>query len=146
VLIRQPMDVVVSNLLRHPDRGVNGLLRGFVRFYEPLLPYQSRLAMGTFQEVVGGDFGSVIRRVNERFGTSFKEFEATEANVERCIREIDQEWLRRRGPNRERLERVVPRPSELRDEMKEELRRNYLASASATLRDRARDLYEELAG
>lgn len=146
VLIREPMDVVVSNLLRHPDRGVNGLLRGYLRFYEPLLPYQDRVVMGTFEEVVGGDFGSVIRRVNDRFGTRFSEFESTEANVDRLFHEIDREWRRRRGPDRERLERIVPRPSSMRDDMKEDLRGHYRASASAKLRDRAQDLYEKLVG
>jgi len=146
VLIREPTDVVISNLIRHPGRGVNGLLRGYVRFYEPLLTYRDRLVTGTFREVVGGSFGSVIRRVNDRFGTSFSEFDATEANVERCLREIDQEWRRRRGSDRDRLERIIPRPSGVRDDMKEDLRRHYLASAPAKLRDRAQDLYVYFAG
>jgi hypothetical protein len=144
VLIREPIDVIVSNLVRHPERGVNGLLRGYLRFYEPLLPYRDRLVIATFHDVVDGGLGSVIRRVNLRFGTHFGEFEATESNVQRCLRDIDQEWRRRRGRNSERLERIVPRPSKVRDDMKEELRRRYLASVSTRLRDRAQDLYEEL--
>jgi hypothetical protein len=146
VLIREPMDVVVSNLIRHPERGVNGVLGGYLRFYEPLVPRRGGVVVATFSEVVDGGFGSVIRRVNERFGTTFAEFEATEANVQRCLREIDEEWRRRRGRNRERLERIIPRPSKLREEMKRDLRRQYQVTASKRLRDRARDLYEELAG
>jgi len=146
VLIREPRDVVVSNLIRHPERGVNGLLGGYLRFYEPLVPWRRGVVVATFSEVVDGGFGSVIRRVNERFGTGFAEFEATEANVERCLREIDEEWRRRRGRNQERLERIIPRPSTLRDEMKQDLRRRYQVTASKRLKDRARDLYEELAG
>jgi hypothetical protein len=146
VLIREPGDVVVSNLFRHPERGVNGLLRGFLRFYEPLLPYRDGLVVATFEEVVEGHLGSVIRRVNDRFGTSFVEFEATPENVERCLRQIDQEWRRRWGRSEERLERIVPRPSGLRDEVKEEFRRQYFAEGSARLRERARELYEELCG
>src|SRR5439155_8125700 len=30
VLVREPTDTVVSNLFRHPERGVNGLLRGYL--------------------------------------------------------------------------------------------------------------------
>lgn len=68
---------------------MNGLLRGYLRFYEPLRPYRGGFVVADFPEVVEGGLGSVIRRLNERFGTSFSEFEATEANVERCLREID---------------------------------------------------------
>lgn len=146
VLIREPEDVVVSNLFRHPERGVNGLIRGFLRFYEPLMHHRSDLVVATFEETVNGRFGSAIRRVNERFGTSFSEFEATQANVERCLYEIDQEWRRRWGRDEERLERIVPRPSSAREDMKETLRRDYRARASTTLRDRARAVYEGLAG
>lgn len=146
VLIREPMDVVVSNLFRHPERGVNGVLRGYLRFYEPLLPHRSGFVVATFREVVGGGFGGVIGRVNDRFGTRFSEFQATEANVERCFREIDAEWQRRRGRKKDRLERIVPRPSKLRDDQKEALRRRYQATASKRVRDRAQSLYERLAG
>jgi hypothetical protein len=146
VLIREPMDVVVSNLIRHPERGVNGVLGGYLRFYEPLAPFHDGMVMARFSEVVDGGFGAVTRRINERFGTRFEEFEATEANVERCLREIDEEWRRRRGRNKERLERIVPRPSKRREEMKQDLRRRYQVTVSKRLRDRARDLYEKLSG
>ena len=146
VLIREPVDAVVSNLVRHPKRGVNGLLRGFIRFYQPLIPYRSGFVVARFDDVVGGRFGAVIRRVNERFGTSFTEFEATEANVQRCLQEIDQEWRRRRGQDEGRLERIVPRPSALRADMKEGLRAQCEASGSPKLRGRAQDLHEELIG
>ena len=145
VLIREPQDVIVSNLVRHPERGVNGLLRGFLRFYEPLMQHRSGFVVATFREVVGGGFGSVTRRVNERFRTSFSEFEATDANVQRLFKEIDAEWERRRGGRIERLERIVPRPSKLREGMKERLVRQYRATASPRLRDRAQDVYDSLA-
>ena len=145
VLIREPMDVIVSNLVRHPERGVNGLLRGYLRFYEPLVRHRHGLVMATFEEMTGGRFGAVIGRVNQRFGTEFAEFEATRENVDRCLSEIDAEWRRRRGQDPQRLERIVPRPSSLRDDMKDELRHFYLANASTKLRGRAQELYEELA-
>lgn len=146
VLIREPMGVVVSNLVRHPERGVKGVLHGYLRFYEPLVRYRGSLVVATFDDIVGGRFGSVIRRVNERFGTGFAEFEATQENVERCLGEIDQEWRRRRGQSAERLERIVPRPSSLREDMKDDLRHQYLARAPMRLRRRAQNLYELLVG
>jgi hypothetical protein len=146
VLTREPEDVVVSNLIRHPERGVNGLLRGFLRFYEPLLSYRDGLVVATFDEVVEGRLGAVIRRVNDRFGTSFAEFEATPENVDRCLYDIDQEWRRRWGRSEERLERIVPRPSEMREELKDALRQEYRTAGSIRLRDRATKVYERLTG
>lgn len=145
VLIREPMEAIVSNLFRHPDRGVDGLLRGYLRFYEPLMPYRGGFVVATFEEVVGGGFGEVIRRVNARFGTDFAEFEATEENVQRCLDWIDEEWRRQRSQDGERLERTVPRPSILRDSMKEDLQWHYMATGSLRLRDRAEKVYEQLA-
>ena len=132
--------VVVSHLMRKPTRTVRDVLRGYLRFYEPLLPRRGSFVVGTFHEVVS-DFGSVIRRINERFGTRFGEFEHTESNVERCLREIEEEWHRRRGDSA--LEWTVPRPSELRDRAKPQLRARYAAEAPPALRERAERVFRE---
>jgi N-acetylglucosaminyldiphosphoundecaprenol N-acetyl-beta-D-mannosaminyltransferase len=145
VLIREPEDVVVSNMIRHPERTVPDLLRGYLRFYEPLLPHRDGFVVATFGEVVGRHMDEVIRRINERFGTSFVEFEATEENVATCLREIDEHWRQRFGDGG-RLERIVPRPSELREGMKDELHARYAATAPPTLRARAERIFEALAG
>jgi hypothetical protein len=145
VLIREPIDAVVSNLFRHPERGVDGLLRGYLRFYEPLLPHRTGFVVATFEEVIEGGFGSVIRHVNTRFGTSFAEFEATRENVERCLRWIDDEWRTHRSQDEDVLERTIPRPSELRETMKEDLRGHFRAAAPSRLRNRAENVYEQLA-
>lgn len=143
VLTREPEDVVVSNLIRHPERTVTDVLHGYLRFYEPLLAFRDGFVVATFKEVVG-DFGSIVGRINGRFGTEFAEFEATEANVQRCLREIDEHWRSRRGGSEERLERIVPRPSRLREDMKEELGDRYRSDAPPRLRARADALFREL--
>jgi hypothetical protein len=143
VLTREPEDAVVSNLFRHPELGVDGLLRGYLRFYEPLLPYRIGFVAATFEEVVEGDFDSVIRRVNNRFGTDFAECPASEEDVAR-YRWTDNEGPTQRSHDEELLE-TVPGPSELRDSMKEELRAHYRATATPRLHDRAENLYEHLA-
>ena len=144
VLIRGPEDVVVSNTIRHPKRTVADLLRGYLRFYEPLLPCRDGFVVGTFTEAVGGRMDLITRRINRRFGTRFVEFEPTEENVEACLREIDEHWRDRRGDG-ERLERIVPRPSELREDMKAKLRRRYRETAPASLRARAERVFAVLA-
>jgi hypothetical protein len=143
VLIRVPEDVAVSNMIRHPERTPNDVLRGFLRFYEPLLRHRRDLVVGTFEEVVGGDMGLITKRLNARFGTTFEEFEATEENVARCLREIDEDWRRRRGGG-ERLERIVPRPSDVRDRLKAEQRERFRNEASPELLRRAERVYAAL--
>jgi hypothetical protein len=47
-------------------------------------PYRDRFVIARF-EVVSTDFAKVIRRPNEYFGTSFREFEHTEGYAARCF-------------------------------------------------------------
>lgn len=140
VLIREPEGAVVSSRIRHPARTYADLLRGFCAFYEPLAPHRSDLVVGTFAEVVGGRIGVITGRLNARFGTDFAEFEPTEENVARCMREIDEDWRDRRGGG-ERLERIVPRPSPAREGLKTEMAERYEREAPPKLRRRAERLY-----
>jgi hypothetical protein len=144
VLVRDPEGAAVSSMIRHAGRTFAGVLHGYVDFHEPLLPYRGDLVVGTFAEVVGGEVGRITRRVNARFGTAFAEFEATEENVARCMREIDEDWRARRGGG-DHLERIVPRPSAMRDGMKEEIRERYRREVPPRLREHAERLYEAFA-
>jgi hypothetical protein len=84
VLIREPQGAILSQLAREPDVALPDALVAYARFYTCLMPYRDRFVIGDFQEVTR-DFGSVIRRLNARFGTSFAEFAHTEANVQDCL-------------------------------------------------------------
>jgi hypothetical protein len=140
VLIREPEGAVVSSRIRHPARTYADLLRGFCAFYEPLVPHRGDLVVGTFDEVIGGELGAITRRLNARFGTTYAEFEPTQENVARVMREIDQDWRARRGDG-ERLERVIPRPSPVREGLKSKMQERYAVEAPQKLRQRAEDLY-----
>lgn len=141
VLVREPEGAVVSSVIRHADRTCTAAVRGYVDFHEPLLAYRNGFVVGTFEEVVRGDVGLVTRRINARFGTAFAEFDPTQDNVARALREIDEDWRERRGGG-ERLERIVPRPSQVRDELKGEIRERYRLEVPARLRERAERLHE----
>lgn len=77
VLIREPEDAVVELVLLKPALTLAQALRGYVRFYAPLVPYLGRILVARTSEVTG-DFGAVVRRLNERFGLGLPPFEHTD--------------------------------------------------------------------
>jgi hypothetical protein len=143
VLVRNPEDAVLEYVIKKPTISIGQALRGYARFYQPLLRYRSGFVVGVFDEVTK-DFGSVIRRVNERFGTVFREFEHTEENARATLEEIDGYWRGILGPG-EQLEIIVGRPSPARDEMKERLRRAYSDRRLGRARTRADALFRRIA-
>ena len=139
LLVRDPKDAVVSYAIKTPDTSLGAALRGYVRFHRALLDQRGALVVGTFEQATG-DLASVIRRVNERFATSFGLFEHSEANVSRVFREIEDDW-KHRGRDQDERERGVPRPSTAREEMKSRLADMYWSPEVRQARDRAKRLY-----
>ena len=83
-VIREPRGAILSQLVREPDVALRDALIAYTRFYRRLLPSRHRMVVADFDEVTS-DFGAVTRRVNDRFGTGFAEFEPTEQNTVRCF-------------------------------------------------------------
>lgn len=143
VVAREPEDTVVSFVIRNQHFSVPQALRGYLRFYEPLLRYRDRFVAATFEQVTD-DFGAVTRRVNERFGTSFAVFEHNEANEKRCFEIIDEDY-QKRVPQGEALERQVARPSEWRNRMKEGVRARFRATDASALLSKAERAFRAFA-
>jgi hypothetical protein len=141
-LIRAPEDAVLSLVIRLPHLSLRQALRSYVRFYRPLYPYRDRLVLADFSDLVQ-DFGAVIRRVNQRFGTDFAEYEHTEASVRRSMEAIDESDRSSFGGG-ELLERSRARPTPSREGLKEELRPRYRSAPLDRIRGRATDLYRGL--
>jgi hypothetical protein len=145
-LAQEPRSLRIAHhtRVRSRDRGdPAGGVPALVLIREPegaVVTHRGDLVVGTFSEVVGGELGTNTRLLNTRFGTDFAEFEPTESNVARCLREIDEDRRERRGDG-ERLERIVPRPSPVREELKAEMTARYDAEAPPKLRRRAERLY-----
>lgn len=89
VLIRNPLDAVASLLVRTPERSASQSLREYISFYEAVaeLPSHGYL-VAHFDEVVA-DFGRVIRRFNDRFGTTYRPFEHSPENVTKIFTAAD---------------------------------------------------------
>jgi hypothetical protein len=82
-LIREPQGAILSQLIREPGVALPDALVAYSRFYTCLLPYRESFVIGEFKDVTN-DFGSVVRRLNARFGTTFAEFAHTEPNLNEC--------------------------------------------------------------
>ena len=163
LLIRDPLEAVLSQVVREPDVALGDALVAYGRFYASLLPYRGALVVGEFRDVTS-DFASVIRRVNARFGTTFSEFAPTEANNSACVALIRARarFLRpcsasNPDSSRDQLHGELTEltvkskrlgtseawvPSTEREHSKESLRKEPLSPDLVTLLQRARHLYE----
>jgi hypothetical protein len=162
VLIREPRGAVLSQAVREPWVPIAGALSAYARFYARLLPYRNSFVLGEFSEVTH-DFGAVVRRLNDRFATSFAELPCTDPHRARCM-----ELTALRGTlspallgfesgtvSREELEAALPAlraqahgeslstwvPSAQRDAAKNALAEEWSRPSLARLRDRAEQTY-----
>jgi hypothetical protein len=142
VLIRDPLEAVSSHLVREPCVAPRQALRNWIRFYTSVDDVRDQLLLATFEEVTT-DFGDVVDRLNDRFGTSFVRFEHTPENVERCFARIEE---RNRFLYSRLVESAVARPSSARGSAKDALRPKLQASSTRPLVDRAYQLHESLVG
>jgi hypothetical protein len=169
VIIREPEETVLSAVVREPYVTLDRALAAYIRFYARLHPIRWGIVVAEFDAVVH-DFGSVIRAVNDRYGTRFGEFEQTEDNVKRCYEIIEDRarrppWSKTLGQfqagiipyetYRESValskdtwveqvtvpERRVQRPSQERDSLKDALRDQLNDPALEHLRSRAFAVY-----
>lgn len=115
LLVREPRAAAASLLVFEPQITAAQALRAYVRFHRPLVEAPSSWVVATFQQVIT-DFGAVIRRVNDRFGTDFAPFDHTPENVASCMRRIDQ--LEAADSGGEIREERVGRPSAHREALK----------------------------
>jgi hypothetical protein len=140
VLIRSPKDAVLSFAIRDPI-SVEQALRYYLSFYETVEGYGDAYVLGTFEEVTG-DFGRVIRRLNDRFGTSFSPFYHNERNVEVALARVERNSKRKFGDAH--WENKASRPVAAREETKRELEHEREGPEARRLLSRAEAVYSRL--
>jgi hypothetical protein len=116
VLIRQPIDSICSEKIAAPHATLRSVLDDWVNYYRKIWPSRDGYTVATFEEVIA-DFGAVTARLNERFGTSFAEFEPSHENIEAVFAAIERKHLQVHGDT----EHSVPRPSTSRRSAKDVL-------------------------
>jgi hypothetical protein len=139
VLIRSPRAAVASAVQYLDGVPVGAALRYWIRYYERIERVLDRVVLADFADVTG-DFGAVVRRCNERFGTSFAVYEAKPA-AERAVAEgVRLSALAR--VDAQHLDRVVGLPSDARRSPDEVLRE--LGEHDRVLLERAESVYRRL--
>jgi hypothetical protein len=143
VIVRPPDDSALAHMAL---RGVSprAALVAWIRYHRRIMTVHHGFVAAAFGDVTH-DFGAVIRRVNEAFGTSFGAFEHTAQNQARVFDEISQRNRLLRGeqmtPERELW---LARPSAQRQALKERRRGDLNADEFALLRARADELYHAI--
>ncbi len=117
VLIRRPKDAVLSFALWDPI-SIDQALKYYLSFYETVEKYRDAYVLGLFEEVTE-DFGQVIKRINDKFGTTFSLFRHDEENVRKVFADIETHARNKFGETL--WERKVHRPSAVKERMKHEI-------------------------
>lgn len=89
IVIRHPLDSVLSLTIRHPYISLQQGFRNYIHFYQQIHPYRHGFVIAKFDDIIT-DFGQSIEAVNRKFHTSFLHFVHNEENVKRCFRIIEE--------------------------------------------------------
>jgi hypothetical protein len=141
VLIRPPVDAVLSEVIREPRKRLRRGLLEWNSFYGTVRPVLDRIVVADFSTVTT-DYSLVIDEVNRRFGTSFVPYRNSPEADEAVFASIEAR-ARSRGKSGTRFENQVPRPSKERGERKAALQAELTRPELRPLVERAQSLYAD---
>lgn len=133
LLIRNPVDAIISmraldlesSYLRPPkNQKITSLMKSYIYFYQRLIPYQNKYIISLF-EATTNDFGSIIEKANNKFGTNFKIFNHSQENTKKVFDN--------RG--------FHARPSERRQEIKQKIHEELQSELMQKLTAKANSIY-----
>jgi hypothetical protein len=141
-LVRAPADAIPSYLIRREGLHAEDALVEYLDFYRTAWPARDAFVVGLFNDVTT-DFGTVIDRVNQRFGTSFARYEPTPDNEAAAFDLVEE--MNRLECRGEVVETHVGRPSAERDARKAEIAASLQRPRAAALLREAEALYQQYA-
>ena len=143
VLIREPSEAILSLVVRDPHASMRWALRSYIRFYSSVVPCLEKTVVAPFATVTS-DLTSIIRMVNIRYGTAFKEFVPTEQTLNSVWQTVERKGQRDSMRTGWDSRLGVALPSEQRRRAKEARRTEYLDERNKPLRLTAESLYERV--
>lgn len=97
LVIRRPKDVVVSNYIYASESlPLSYHLRRYTTFHESVRRFKDSIVVSDFPETTRR-FGSVIWRVNAKYGTNFNVIEDTPETQERALAEVEKKHAWRKS-------------------------------------------------
>jgi hypothetical protein len=141
-LVRAPGDAVPSYLIRREGVLAEDALIEYLDFYRTAWRARDSFVVGLFDDVTR-DFGTVIDRVNARFGTSFARYAATQDNEAAAFALVEEMNRQESSGDGEVDETKVGRPSAARDARKAEIARSLERPRAARLLGQAHDLFRQ---
>ncbi|OFV84496.1 MAG: hypothetical protein A2W26_12055 [Acidobacteria bacterium RBG_16_64_8] len=140
LLIRRPIDAVVSYILREPYLPPRQALSDWIGFYTTLKVEKKHLVLATFEEVTA-DFGQVVARLNAFYGVRFELPVVTEETTRHIFEQIEAlHRLHRRSGVTDEMQ--VARPSPERGGPGSHLRALLMEAPSRPLLEEADRLYD----
>jgi hypothetical protein len=85
LVVREPRGAVLSQVVREPGVDLLDALWAYSRFHEALADRRDAFVVADLTEP-GADFGAVVERLNERFGTSYAAYTGSEEQTAWCTR------------------------------------------------------------
>jgi hypothetical protein len=139
LLVSKPTDAALSWVIREPGVPIRQALKHYVSFYEKAAEYRDALVVGFFEEVIR-DYGTVLERVNAKFGTRFSSFVHSEVNVKSVFDRIDELHRAKRGGRLD--EKVIGYPSAVKTQLKGALKKELEAPELRKITARAEAVYD----
>ena len=116
--VREPTDAMVSARAGKPHHTWREFLDFYIDYHQMVMPHRSQVVVATFAQLTQ-DFGKIVRRLNLRYGTDFREITHTDCFAQQCYR-----WLEnaQRAANPDLPARILAHPDVAREPMKHEAR------------------------
>jgi hypothetical protein len=142
VVIRNPADAVLSEVIREPRKRLRRALTEWISYYTLVRRVVDHVVLADFA-VVTSDYAFVIAEVNRRFNTNFNLYHNSPESDQMVFESIEATG-RAKGWTGTQLDLQVPRPSRQRVSHKAALQAELARPELRGLLERAEALYGEL--
>lgn len=90
LVVREPLGAIRSMATYDPAQSIPNIALRYIHFHKKVLPFKAHYFVAEF-DAITSDFGALIRRLNERFGTSFSTPIHDEAFTQSVFKKISSE-------------------------------------------------------
>jgi len=141
LLIRKPVDAVVSLVIRDCTISLVAALKMYIWYHKSILDIKDKCVVADFYDVTE-NFSNIIDMVNTKYNKNFLNFthdKCSENNIFKLVEEME-----RMDSGGELRESHVARPSESRNSIKQEIVHQLQLPANSKLLSECNSLYEQM--